>query len=427
MNHSLKMVFIGLYHRPNDPRLFHRQMRLLKQELPSVQLYFLSRKGLLDFATIERGRRQAFRDKGSDIDEIWSRPTKQHPLLGLPTKRLRAIVSFFVMTRCLRKTRPAIIQASDVREIVLSILGRLLTGATIIYDGHEDYFRQQLDYSRSKILMIPKALLLAGIEILFLRFFDAVFCTDDFLLKRYRRRRYGSKQVFLLRNFPPRQMVGRPRTATNKQHLELVYVGGVNSHRGVVETAKYVARFNQEHYSARSLRFTVYAPPGDLTVWLQRRFGTNYRPWIDYQDLMRELAQYDIGVCLWKNIVKFRRNLPMKNFDYMAAGLCILTSDFGLLKEYAADSGACICIDPMNYQQFKDAMVRFFSGEERKRFADSGQSYVDNYASFEREATDYVNALEFFLSHRFPTLHRAHTRRFSMAGKRHDLLKNNKD
>ena len=113
--------------------------------------------------------------------------------------------------------------------------------------------------------------------------------------------------------------------------------------------------------------------------------------WIDYKNLMTQLIDYDIGVCLWLPIPKFFHNIPIKNFDYMAAGLPILTSNFGNVKKYLDISGAGIGIDPTNYNDFKNAILLLFEPENRLRFIQNSQRWIKTLGNFHSESKAYVN------------------------------------
>ena len=199
-------------------------------------------------------------------------------------------------------------------------------------------------------------------ELFGIRFFEAVFCTDESLEKKYKKSYYKAKRVELLRNFPyitndlPRNISSN---YSNKS-LKLVYIGGVNKYRGVIETAEYVARYNKENISQKKLDFYVYSSRNYLVDELARKGLIKHYPYVDFELLKTELVKFDIGICLWLDIPKFRKNLPLKNFDYMAAGLPIITSNFGNLQIHAQRSGAAICINPKDYKEFCSAIDYLF-------------------------------------------------------------------
>jgi glycosyltransferase involved in cell wall biosynthesis len=77
----------------------------------------------------------------------------------------------------------------------------------------------------------------------------------------------------------------------------------------------------------------------------------------------------------------------------MAAGLPVLTSDFGNIGKYARASGGAICIDPTSYDAFESAITQLFQPALRRQLGEAGRSFVRREASFEREAAEYVEVM----------------------------------
>jgi glycosyltransferase involved in cell wall biosynthesis len=164
----------------------------------------------------------------------------------------------------------------------------------------------------------------------------------------------------------------------------------VNPYRGVIEVAHYVQTFNQKYQPELSLHFTVYSPSHPIIDGLIERKMVEYHNYVDYPVMMNLLANYDVGVCLWHPIKKFQRNLPIKNFEYMAVGLPVITSNFGNLSKYIQDAESGFCIDPLSYGEFEISILQLFEKKKRQELGVCGQKYSQKAASFEKEARNYL-------------------------------------
>ena len=310
------------------------------------------------------------------------------------------VARFASLRKTVRQLRPEIIQASDARELTLSVMLKFSTKSKLIYDSHEDYYRQALDYGGKSLRSFIRALRLQLLEISFVRFFESVFCTDEFLFGKYSRSLYGAKQVNLLRNFPYIDENTQERitlkTFSQTNELKLVYIGGVNKFRGIIECAYYCKRFNEE-FRDKHVSFDVYSPPNDITEDLCERNLIKHYPWTAYEILMKLLSSYDVGICLLLPIEKFHRNLPLKNFDYMGVGLPIITSNFGNLKKYVEGPRSGICIDPTNYTEFRNALLTMLEPENRKTYSINGILFTSRKASFQIEAKAYIESYKCLL------------------------------
>jgi glycosyltransferase involved in cell wall biosynthesis len=380
------ILYLGLYHRHDDPRLFYRQMRALHARNPELRFCFLGN----DRGPVASSAAGLIRDGGIEL-EIRLLPQGDGRLGRILTWPKRAIRGLLVA----RTVRPSVVQASDAREIVAALAMAAVTRATPIFDSHEDYFRQAYEYGRKRPLALLRGLILRTQELVLLRFFAAVFCTDDSLFERYAKRRYGLRNLHLLRNLPfiP-EAAPRDHLRGSTSELKLVYIGSVNEHRGVRECAEYVRRFNAAFMPARRLSLTVCGPQHPIVRELEAAGSVTHRPWVAYPAVMAGLAEFDVGVCLLLPITKYERNVPIKNFDYMAAGLPVLTSNFGNVGRYLELSGGGIAIDPTSYEDFERAIVRLFDPVVRQELAAGGRKFIEATGGFGRESEAYVEVIE---------------------------------
>jgi len=380
------LLYLGFHHRHDDPRLFYREMRALHESNRELRFCFLGN----DQGPVAAHGEGTFCSAGIEL---------QVGLLPRGSSRLRRALLWprraAAALSAVRAIRPAVIQASDAREILPALSLAAASGAVPIYDSHEDYFRQAYEYGRKRPVALLRGLALRAQELLLLRCFVAVFCTDDFLRERYAARRYGLTRLHLLRNLPfVPEGAPRDHRGGSTCELKLVYIGSVNEHRGVRECAEYVRRFNAGFMPAKTLSFSVCGPKHPLIRELEAAGLLVHRPWIEYPALMSELSNYDVGVCLLLPIKKYERNVPIKNFDYMAAGLPVLTSNFGNVGRYLELSGGGIAIDPTSYDEFERAIIRLFDPATRQELAAKGRRFIEDTGGFGRESEAYVEVIE---------------------------------
>lgn len=390
----MKILFLGFHHRVNDPRLFHRQMRVLKAKRPEVEIYFLSADTLYNVTDYINGKpiSEIAPPAAISAASYSVKKTSLYYRIRSYLGRKKRILLLLRPTLKACKLKSDVVQASDARELFWLFLIKCLTGARIIYDAHEDHFNQVYEYFGKTLPALIKACGVSLMEKVFIRFCDAVFCTDEFLYRKYLDKSFNSREVYLLRNFPPITAISKTCDYKEKNELELVYVGGVNAFRGVKETAYYVAEFNRRHRD-KILRFTVYSHNFSIIQELVQQKLLEYKPWTDYENLVSELPKYDVGICLIHPLKKFHRNLPLKNFDYMGVGLPVITSNFGALRKYAELSGAAICINPLSAEDFEAAVLQLFDFRKRKELGENGIKYTRTGACFEKESEEYARIL----------------------------------
>lgn len=290
------------------------------------------------------------------------------------------------------RSNPDVVQASDARELPLAVLLSWVLGYTLVYDSHEDYFNQVYEYQGKTWTALFRAVRLSLKEILFARFADQVVVTSLSHRDKYLGGGFGLSDVEVVPNFAPTWLSLPEKEYRDTSTLRLVYVGSVNAYRGVRDVAKFTQRFN-EHHPDRAVRFHFIGTSSPLVDELAEAGQIVDEGPFPYPDMMRKLCTFDVGVCLLHDIQKFRNSVPIKNFDYMAAGLPVLTSDFGEMKRYVDAADAGLCIRPTEYEAFESAIQMLFDADERRRFGENGRAFSRGEGSFEHVAAPYVRSM----------------------------------
>jgi glycosyltransferase involved in cell wall biosynthesis len=328
--------------------------------------------------------------RSSFSGEITFRKKKYHVKDLSRYKNANPIIRGFAFLRACISERPDWIQASDVRELVPALIVKLFTGAKVIYDAHEDYFNQAYEYQGKRYFGLVRGCRHRLTEIGLVRIASSVFCTDDFLYKLYQGRIFGARNVFMQRNFTDPSLVqGFASPPTEHKPLKIVYIGNVNKYRGVIECASHVARYNQAS-GCTAVTLDCFGPPNSIIEQLVKNGQIRYYPSVPHPDVFGILKTYHIGVCLWLKIKKFERNISIKNFEYMAAGLPVLTSNFGNIAKYVSNAKAGICIDPKNYHDFKKAIDLFRQQKYWKLLAENGIKATRNQYQLMNELLPYL-------------------------------------
>jgi glycosyltransferase involved in cell wall biosynthesis len=374
-----RVLYLGLAHGARDTRLAGLLAAELRKRYPGVECLYL---GIDSREPVE---------STDDVLQVVEMPRGLNP--AKPRFRLHDLER---MARHIGALDVDLVQVSDVRELALGYLIRKTTQARVIYDSHEDYFNQKYEYSGKSPKGLFNAIVARAEEILFVRYMDAVFCTDSFLETFYRLPIFASKSVTMVRNLPMRSMINGTPVLHERDALELVYIGSVNAVRGVVETADYCARFNAEPGRTRgntTLSFHVFSNANPIVDRLVREEKIEHHGYLKGPALEDAVRQFDIGVSLLQPTTKFHRNIPMKNFEYMALGIPILTSNFGPMKKYVGDAGAGVLIDPTDYRAFRDAILELKDRDFRKACGERGLAFARENFDREAEVAPYLDTV----------------------------------
>jgi glycosyltransferase involved in cell wall biosynthesis len=397
-----RILFICYNHCLDGARLYYRQACSILERSENVEVFFLHDYSNNSLDSDFKNKKPLTKIVGIESLSYELKRTKySHSLAQFTVKlynkikrKLHNLFSYFESVYRVIKIRPHVIQASDLREIPLTFFTGKLLGSKIIYDQHEDFFNYFFEYGGKNISGLIKACWYSLYELLFLRYFDKIYCTDEYLQQKFSKKLYGGKNITLLRNFANLQFVPNniQRSYKKKDKLRLVYIGTVTKYRGVLETVKYLKKFNSKH-TYYNITLNIYGRDLPLIKTLNLNDNVSYKGSQGYPELMSKLGSYDVGICLLRPLKKYMRNTPVKNFDYMAVGLPILTSNFGMCKKYVEESNSGICIDPLNYDEFESAILSMFDPKIREKYSKNGLTYCSRKGSFGEEAVTYLKEM----------------------------------
>jgi glycosyltransferase involved in cell wall biosynthesis len=378
----MKFVYLTQNNQWNSPRVYYKQAKRILRYFPDIEVFFIDGNNSIKVSDKSATKWWSYRGKISKIRFI-NRLKREINVLSNSIKTIQQA----------KRISPDILQACHIREIVMALAIKKIVNCYLIYDAREDYFNQIFEYGERQKRKFLEALFWSAIEIAFARHFDYLFCTDDWLYDKYRSSIYGCKRVELLRNFSEVQKNSRKVKYENKNELRLVYIGSVNEYRGVKETAEYVEKFNKLNWHQKRIMLDIYSQKNELIEALEKRKLVTRYSYLEYPSMMEKLADYDVGVFLGKRIKKYERNLPIKNFDYMAVGLPVITSNFGNMRKYMEEAKGGICIDPESYDDFENAIMKLFDVETRKKLGENGIRYTKGKGSYFEEEKKYLGVI----------------------------------
>ena len=254
----------------------------------------------------------------------------------------------------------AVYHIHDPELIPHGLILRLL-GKRVIYDVHEDYVT-----SIKQKTYLPRVLRLisAGIFDWFERASARLFTV--ILAERYYARRFPTGVQVL--NYPRiEEFYFRPNTGNihfaqikSKYHKKLIYSGTVSVDRGALIYAKMVANIDDIEvtvvgrcHPALAQRMRKVAAGGADRLHI---IGEGY--YVPFQKIAELYASSDwiAGLAIFPDTPHYREKELTKFFEYMAAGIPIICSDFPVWRDLIESSRVGLCVDPNNIDNIAAAI-----------------------------------------------------------------------
>lgn len=364
----LRLAICTSVHPSADARVTYRQGRMLASAFDAT-LYVLEDGPDGAAAATEPGRSLTIRR------------------LGAPRSRLRRFLAGRRLLRTALADAPDIVLVHDPE--LLPWLGPVVgRGAVTAYDVHEDYPSWMLLKTWIPgVLRRPVAAAVDALERSFAAKVDVLVVADTWLSTRFAERT-GSRAPVLVRNYAPEDLFDEGE-GVGARDRTVVYVGGVTAARGLDAMLAAISLVRETLPDA-SLR--IVGPAQDRSAEaVAAAPGVDFAGRRRYDDVAAELRCARAGIALLADTPKYRRNVPSKLFDYMAAGLPYVTSDFENIREASGGAGG-IFVDPADPRAVADALAALLTDtglfarlreeglaayRERFRFAPEGERLIE--------------------------------------------------
>lgn len=235
--------------------------------------------------------------------------------------------------RDLLRFKPDLVIANDWRALPLAFAAKRGCGARIIYDSHEFAPEEFADSWRWRLLARQHVV---RIEDRYIREADAIATVSDGIADALAQR-YGLARPTVISNTPAWQATTFRSTT---RPITVLYHGAIVPRRGLETLIESVSRWREE------FRLVIRGPAqGGFDQHLRNLAGPfgeriALEPPVPPDQLISTAAQADIGIFLLSNSTTHARfAMPNKIFEYMQAGLMVISSDLPEIRRMIEAAG----------------------------------------------------------------------------------------
>ena len=267
--------------------------------------------------------------------------------------------------------RAEIYHFHDPELLIIGLILRLLR-KKVIYDVHEDVPRQLFTKSYlNKKSAIVLSKLFEIFENICVRGLSGIIAATPTIKDRFTT---INKKSIDVNNFPIISEIDaydwKIKTENN-----ICYIGGIFKERGIVEIIKSLNDNVNLHLAGKISPVSFEKELRQFPEW---KF-VKYMGFINRKDINKILKLSKIGIVTLHPFPSYIVSLPIKMFEYMAAGIPVIASNFPLWKKIIEDNNCGICVDPLNIIEIKNAINYLLNNEEQaKQMGINGRDAVLN-------------------------------------------------
>lgn len=346
MSKPIRVVHISSAHKDGDVRIFHKECVSLAEAGYDVFLVIPNA-----VSRIERGV------------NIVSFQTKKQGRFYRTTKIVNRVFEEA------EKLNGDIYHLHDPELLRISKKFKRL-GKKVIYDAHEDLPRQIM--SKAYIPGFLRKIIswfTEKFENRIVRKLDGVITATPFIRDRFLKIHPNVTDV---KNLPlVNELTVIKSDVSNRK---VCYVGGLNKVRGVYELVQCLDQcsaqlilagdFEDDHFKNK-----LFKHPNWKYV--------DYRGYLNREQIKQVFADSAVGMVTLHPMENYLDALPVKLFEYMAAGIPVISSDFPLWKSIVENSDCGICVDPLSPQRIAEAVNKILADKERaKQMGENGREAV---------------------------------------------------
>ncbi|WP_423920295.1 glycosyltransferase [Frigoribacterium sp. 2-23] len=253
------------------------------------------------------------------------------------------------------RSRARVVHLHDP-ELVWAIPALRALGRSVIFDAHEDLPDQVASKAYIPRPLRPMAVLAARLVVRLGSTADRVVAATATIADTY-----PDHKTVTVRNYPRLRVEEASASPLSERPKRLVFVGALTQNRGsrVLPEVTRSAEFPTDW----RLHVAGTVPAAELAVLTATT--TPAHAAVAYHGIVSPAVARDlllesrIGLVAFQPTDAHLNSLPTKLFEYMAAGLAIIVSDFPLWRELLSGHDNVTFVDPLDPHAIADAVARY--------------------------------------------------------------------
>jgi glycosyltransferase involved in cell wall biosynthesis len=358
----MRVVHLGLSHRIDDIRIVKKECRSISEAGFDVFYLTSDRHGKNINKTIN----------GNKIMTVENTTNLYSPKKNfLKFIKQMKMINFNIY-------KAAIKLDADIYHIheggLLSVGKKLkMQGKIVIYDSHEDIPRQQYTYFTDRYNhFIGKVyeIIFEAYENRIVKSFDYVITATNHIRKRLEK---INSNIAVVNNYPLLDDIICDNEDFETRKNLLCFAGGIEDSNGIKNILKAIKKVNGKFLVAGLLSKSDKCKYEKMAGWEK----TNYIGFLNRAEISELYNKCVAGIVTDMPTGNNIEGLPIKMFEFMIAGLPVITSDFPLRKEIILENQCGICVNPASPNEIAEAINYIFENKGRaKKMGINGRKAV---------------------------------------------------
>lgn len=314
--------------------------------------------------------------------------------LGSADTRTERWQSIPKIARTAKRIDASIYHFHDPELIPVGLYLSATTDAAVVYDVHEDF--GHIVTTREwipKAASIPLSYTIPKIEGNAAEQFDAIVTVSDWIAAPFRDR---GIPVTVAHNFPRTELLQQATDPIERTRTHILcYVGGLQELRGIYRMLELLETLLERDVDVELWALGAWSPDEDharVNRFIRQRDleeHVRFPGYLPYEDMFQYLHSADVGLALL-DIEHYQKGIPTKFFEYLYAGLPIVTTPVDAVEEFMPEQ-YCHIVPQGDTEATADAVERALMTDYN---AGEMRSLVESEYSWEAEAEKLIALYE---------------------------------
>ncbi|NND73434.1 MAG: glycosyltransferase family 4 protein [Ilumatobacter sp.] len=283
--------------------------------------------------------------------------------------------------RAVRRLDPDLVHFHDPELLFLGAVLKL-QGRAVIYDAHEDIAKQiRGKFWIPRGLRLPLSIVVRCVETVLAFTFDHVVTATAPIRLHFRESRST-----VIHNFPSlEEFPADPASSPPRTREFVSYVGGLTEVRGIAELVNAI-----EHVRSNDVRLALAGKfaPAEFEERVRALPGwkkTAMFGWLGRDEVADLLSRSVLGLVILHPTPNHLESMPIKMFEYMAAGIPSVVSDFEHFRVLGGPNA--LYVDPLDPNAIADAIDWILANPDAaEQMGARGRQLVEGELNWEVEA-----------------------------------------
>ncbi len=345
----MKICHLTSVHKPDDIRIFHKECSSLAKKYDVTLV------------------------AANGINDVVNNVKLINVLVGYSGRLQRFTKAVDAVYKKALETEADIYHLHDP-ELLRIALKLKKKGKKVIFDAHEDLPRQLLSkpyLNKWAAKLISKVV--ERYEDKVVSKLDGVIAATPHIKARFLRINPNTENI---NNFPLKEELSYTVSKQNDVLNKVCYVGGITQIRGIKEMVNAMELINEDvelelagNFSPQSLQNQIEVMKGWKKV--------NYQGQVGREEVREIFNNCFAGLVVFYPVSNHIYAQPNKLFEYMAAGLSVIASDFPLWQEIIEKNNCGICVNPLKPDEIANAIDFLHNNPDKaKEMGERGKKLV---------------------------------------------------